>query len=126
MPKRGAVDFTGDHSEQVDQRQADRAPDRSIRSVAVSQDVMGGIHADQHPDWTINNNERRCSTSACRGPMEVVFLVAPRTQNGNNNRHVGRQAARKHSIDGRLLRSDRPLADAFDADDVAGRKTGDL
>src|SRR5207247_9911881 len=80
MPKRGAVDFTGDHSEQVDQRQADRATDRSIRSIAVSQDDSAGIHAVQHPDWTTNHNDRRCYTSACRGPSEAVFLVALRTE----------------------------------------------
>ena len=33
----------------------------------------------------------------------------------DNNRHVRRQAARKHSIDGCLLRCNRPLADALDA-----------
>ena len=42
----------------------------------------------------------------------------------DNNRHVRRQAARKHSIDGCLLRCNRPLADALDADDVSGRKAG--
>ena len=85
---------------------------------------MRGIHADECPYWTIDNNERRCSTCTCRGPMEVVFLVAHRSENCNNNGHVGRQATCKHSIDRHLLRSNRPLADAFDANDVAGRETG--
>ena len=124
MPKRGAINFTGYHSEQVDQRQTDRASDRRIRPVAVGEDVMRGIHADEGPDWTVHNNERRCSTRAGGGRMKVVFLVAHRTEDCKNNRRIGRQAARKHSIDGRLLRSNRPLADALDADDVARRQAG--
>src|SRR5438034_892461 len=124
MPKGGAVQFTRDHTEYIDQDQADRSADRRIRTVAVTEDVVRSVHADERSDRTVDNNERRCPAGACRGPMEFVLGVAHGTEDCNNNRHVGRQAARKHRVDGCLFCDNRPLADLFDTDDVAGRKTG--
>ena len=103
----GAIDLAGPPAADVAHHELQRAPDRQVRAVALTEDVHAGIHADRPADRAVDDEHGPHRHRRGEHPVNVELFGAGGLDRGEHDRQVFRLASGHHGVDRHLL--DRAL-----------------
>src|SRR4029077_6852028 len=86
LPEGRAIEPARDAAEDVQQDEAERAPDRGVRAARVPERVVRRVHADLAPDRAVDD-DHWCAAARARGAaVEEEGLLAHRLPGGRDDR----------------------------------------